>query len=590
MNPITPGTDGEARPRSEVRDGMHIEWDAQIPMSDGLILRADVFRPLDDRSCPVILSMGPYAKGLAFQEGFKSMWERMVAAHPDVAAGSSNKYQNWEVVDPEKWVPDGYACVRVDSRGAGRSPGRMDVWSPQETRDFYDCIEWAGQQPWSNGKVGLSGISYYAMNQWQVAALQPPHLAAICVWEGAGDFYRDAYRHGGIVSMMPLRWYGRQVLSVQHGVGERGRKSVVTGELIAGPPTFSEDALKANRGELEVDVFEHPLDDEYYQARTPVWEKIVVPLLSAGNWGGQGLHTRGNFEGYLAAASKQKWLEVHGLAHWPHYYTDYGGLLQKRFFDCFLKGERQDWDGQPPVQLQIRHPGEKFVERHESEWPLARTEWTRVYLDPTTMALTMTEPTATATLDYATMGDGLTFWLPPHDQPREITGNIACKLFVSSLTSDADLFVVVRVYDPAGKEVTFHGALDPQTPVAQGWLRASHRKLDPARSLPYRPYHTHDEIQPLAPNEVVELEIEVWPTCIVVPPGYRVRLDVRGKDHHCDGPPVVIPNTPYPFTGVGPFSHTHPKDRPSEMFDTRNALHFAPGRQPYLLLPIIPNA
>ena len=166
--------------RSEVRDGMRIDWDGPIPMDDGVVLRADVFRPVADGKYPVILSYGPYAKGLAFQEAYRSAWTRMTAAYPETAAGSSNKYQNWELVDPEKWVPDGYACVRVDSRGAGRSPGHLDVWSAREARDLYDCVEWAGTQAWSNGKVGINGISYYAMNQWQVGELRPPHLAALC--------------------------------------------------------------------------------------------------------------------------------------------------------------------------------------------------------------------------------------------------------------------------------------------------------------------------------------------------------------------------------------------------------------------------
>ena len=113
--------------------------------------------------------------------------------------GSSNKYQNWELVDPEKWVPDGYACVRVDSRGAGRSPGLLDVWSARETQDLYQCVEWAGTQSWSNGKVGINGISYYAMNQWNAGALKPPHLAALCMWEGSSDYYRELCRHGGIL-------------------------------------------------------------------------------------------------------------------------------------------------------------------------------------------------------------------------------------------------------------------------------------------------------------------------------------------------------------------------------------------------------
>ena len=172
---------------------MQVDWDVPIEMDDGVVLRADVFRP-DDGRRPVILSYGPYAKGLAFQEGYPNQWERMVSQHPDVAAGSSNRYQNWEVVDPEKWVPDGYACVRVDSRGAGRSPGRLDPFSPRETSDLAACIEWAAGQPWSTGKVGLDGISYYAMNQWHVAGRAPRGLTAMCTWEGASDWYRDAER------------------------------------------------------------------------------------------------------------------------------------------------------------------------------------------------------------------------------------------------------------------------------------------------------------------------------------------------------------------------------------------------------------
>jgi len=164
------------RTRTEIRDGMRIEWDVPIPMDDGIVLRADIFRPVADGRYPILLTYGPYAKGLAFQDGYPSAWERMVTQHPDVAAGSSNKYQNWEVVDPEKWVRHDYICVRVDSRGCGCSPGYIDHFSPRETKDFYDCIEWAGVQPWSNGKVGLNGISYYGINQWHVATLQPPHL------------------------------------------------------------------------------------------------------------------------------------------------------------------------------------------------------------------------------------------------------------------------------------------------------------------------------------------------------------------------------------------------------------------------------
>src|SRR5919204_311627 len=253
--------------------------------------------------------------------------------------------------------------------------------SPRETRDLYDCIEWAAAQPWSNGKVGLAGISYYAMNQYQVATLQPPHLAAICPWEGASDWYREVYYHGGILSEFAGNWFRRQVETVQHGLGERARKSPVTGESVAGPETLSDAELARNRVELGVEIKRHPLMDSWYGERNLDWSRVQVPMLSAANWGGQGLHPRGNYEAFTQAASEQKWLEVHGLEHWTHYYTDYGVDLQKRFFGHFLKGEDTGWDRQPRVQLQVRHI-DRFVERHESEWPLARTEWTRFYLDP----------------------------------------------------------------------------------------------------------------------------------------------------------------------------------------------------------------
>ncbi|HUC65411.1 MAG TPA: CocE/NonD family hydrolase [Stellaceae bacterium] len=576
------------RGNSELRDGMRVDWDVPIAMDDGIVLRADVFRPPAEGRYPVILTYGPYAKGLAFQEGYSSAWNIMAAKHPDVTAGSSNKYQNWEVVDPEKWVPDGYACVRVDSRGAGRSPGVIDHFSPRETRDFYLAIEWAGVQPWSNGKVGLNGISYYAINQWHVAALQPPHLAAICIWEGAADWYRDMTYHGGILCTFFANWYDMQVRTVQHGLGERGPKSRVTGELVCGPETLSEAVLERNRSALADDVRAHPLDDAYHRARSPDWSKITVPLFSAANWGGQGLHPRGNFEGFVRAASAQKWLEAHGIEHWTHFYTDYGVGLQKRFFGHFLKGADAGWQNEPRVRLQIRHPGERFVERHEREWPLARTQWTRFYLDSAGPSLGPKLPTAAAALGFDAMGDGITFSTPPLAEAVEITGPSAVKLVLSSSTSDADLFAVLRVFAPDGTEIVFQGALDPHTPIGQGWLRASHRKLDPELSTPYRPYHRHDAVEPLTPGEPVELEIEIWPTSIVVPAGHRIALTLRGRDYEHPGPGARLSNMKNEFRGCGPFLHDDSRNRPNAIFAGRTTLHLTPDRPAYLLLPIIP--
>ena len=567
---------------------MLIDWDVIIEMDDGLELRADVFRPVNEGRYPVILSYGPYAKGLAFQEGYPSAWRRMAAEHPDVTAGSTNKYQNWEVVDPEKWVPEDYTCVRVDSRGCGRSPGYVDHFSPRETQDFAACIEWAGEQSWSNGKVGISGVSYYGINQWQVAAMQPRHLAAMCIWEGAADWYRDMTHHGGILSTFWANWYDMQVKTVQYGLGKRGPKSRVTGQLVCGSETLTDKELADNRCAFGDDIFAHPLDDEYHRARSPNWDRVTTPFLSAGNWGGQGLHLRGNFEGFTRAASTRKWLEAHGLEHWTEFYTDYGVQLQKRFFGYFLKGEDNDWKTQAPVQLKVRRV-DGFVERSEDDWPIPRTQWTRFYLTADGTSLTVTPPSDEGRISFAAQGEGVTFFSAPLAADTEITGPAACKLRISSSTADADLFLILRVFDPDGKEIVFQGAIDPCTPIGQGWLRASHRKLDEALSRPWRPYHSHAELQPLTPGAPVDLDIEIWPTSLVIPAGYRIALSVRGKDYECPAAEGArLSNFKNELRGCGPFLHDDPRDRPQEIFGGETTIHVRADQPGYLLLPVIP--
>ena len=573
---------------------MHIEWDVPIEMNDGLVLRADVFRPIDGADAPVILAYGPYAKGLGFEQGYPDAWHAMVKNHPDVTAGSSNRYQAWEVADPEKWVPDGYACVRVDARGWGRSPGSIDPWSLREARDLHDCIEWAGTQPWSNGKVGLLGISYYAINQWHVAALQPPHLAAMIPWEGFADFYRDMNYHGGIGSDMKRVWYRRTIETVQHGLGQRGARSLNTGELVAGPETLTDDELAANRIDFIGQIIEHPLDDEFHRERSARFDEIVTPFLSSGNWGGSSLHLRGNVEGFVRAASEQKWLEIHGLEHWTEFYTDHGVGLQKRFFDHFLKGIDNGWDQQPPVMLRVRTVDGGFVDRAEQEWPIARTTWTRMYLDLDGEALTPDPLGAGSSRSFDAMeDDGITCSTPPLTEQLEITGPVAAKVFVSSSTTDADLFAVLRVFRPDGSEVVYQGAVDPHTPVGHGWLRASHRALDEELSTEYRPYHTHDREEPLVPGEVVELDVEIWPTSVIVPAGHRIALTIRGKDYSYgngakDAGPQLSHFKGSTMRGVGIYTHEDPAHRPFAIFGGTTTLHAGGPHTSYLLLPVVP--
>jgi len=576
--------------RTEVRDGMRVTWQQPIAVDDGLVLRADVYRPVEDVRVPVILSYGLYAKGLAYQEGYRLHWEKMVTDHPEILAGSTNKYQNWETTDPERWVPHGYAIVRVDSRGAGWSPGFMDPSCPREIEDLYQCIEWAGTQPWSNGKVGMLGISYYAVNQWHVAGMHPPHLAAIIPWEGMNDYYRDIAYHGGVLNQFQERWAKHQVVDIQYGRGERAKKNPNTGESVAGPVTLSDEELAKNRVDAFEELKKHPLFDDWHRSRSADLSLVRTPLLTCANWGGQGIHPRGNFNGFTETpADTPKWLEAHGDSHWSLFSSGYGLDLQKRFFDYFLKGEKNGWEKQPRVQLNIRHPGERFVLRHENEWPLARTQWTKFHLRPATRTL---EPTPAATPDaisYEALGDGVTFLTAPLDKATEITGPMAARLYISSSTADADLFLIVRVFDPAGKELTFMGSTDPNTPIANGWLRASHRALDLQKSKPWRPYHPHDRVEPLTPGEIYECDVEIVPSSIVVPAGWLVALTVRGKDYEYKGELGEFARKfHYATRGTGGMTHNDPDNRPPAVFGGQVTLHAGGGREPYLLLPIIP--
>lgn len=579
----------ELSTRTEVRDGMRITWQLPIRMDDGVVLRADLFQPLSAVEVPVIMSYGCYAKGQAFQEAYAPQWNAMLEEFPEIAEGSSNRYQCWELTDPEQWVPHGYAVLRVDSRGAGWSPGVQDLWSAREVRDYCACIEWAGSQVWCNGNVGLLGISYYAANQWLAAAAQPRYLKAIIPWEGASDCYRELYYHGGIRCTFLDSWLPRQV-AMQYGQGARSRRHPVTGEPCAGDVTLDEAELATLRVDKRAEVKAHPLLDDYYRPVITDFDRVKVPLLSSANWGGQGLHLRGNLEGFTRSASEHKYLEVHGLEHWTHFYTRYGMDLQKRFFDRFLKGDMSAWTRQPRVQLQIRHV-DRFEPRAENEWPLARTQWTRWYLDANSEGFSPEPPRSAGAARYQPDGDGLRFMSAPMPAEMEITGPLSARLHISSSTRDADLFVVLTMLDPAGQEVAFRGAMDAYTPLAQGWLRASHRGLDSRLSRPERPVHPHDHVDPLTPGEIVALEIEIWPTCIVVPAGYRLVFQVRGRDYEYAGPvdPQRNARHRYPSKGCGPFRHDDADDRNHPELNGVVTLHTGGGFDSSVLLPVIPT-
>jgi len=558
----------------ERTDVLEFRKDVPVRMSDGITLRANVFLPLKPGRYPVVLSYGVYGKDVHFCDGFKPQWEILNRLYPGLATdGSTGRFLRWETADPERWVPDGYVLVSVDGRGSGKSEGFLDPFSSRETTDYAEIIEWAAAQGWSTDKVGLLGVSYFAMKQWQVAALRPPHLAAIVPWEGASDIYREWARHGGILSnSFTEGWLPRQVLVNQHGNGDSPLRDPDTGERTTGParePGILAGSIAPFMEELRA----HALDDAWYEQRCGRLEAIDVPILSAGNWGGPALHLRGNVEGFLRAGSKQKWLSMHIGTHYESFYLPEYVAMQKRFFDRFLKDIDNGFDQEPPVRVVIRRPDGSEV-RTDTAWPLRATEWTRLYLDAGSESLGFEAPTAGASAVFDA-GDGeVTFRTDPFERETEFTGPVALKLFAASTTTDLDLFVTLRLFDPEGKEVRFVGAHE-EVPVARGWLRASQRRLDAEKSLPYRPYLTHDRIEMLTPGEVTELDVEVWPTSIVCPPGYTLCLTVAGRDFQYETP--------------GRMLHNDPTDRPDGVFSGRTTLHTGGDRQSYLLMPQQPR-
>ena len=548
-------------------DALLIEKDVEVPMRDGARLMADVFRPKGGTRVPALLNLGPYQKD--------KVW-----IPPDTLEEKPNPLMNWETVNPLWWVPRGYAAVRVDGRGSGKSPGQCEPWSLAESIDFYDAIEWAAAQPWCNGNVGLSGISYFAINQWFVANHQPQSLKAIIPWEGFADIYRDALFHGGILSVFMTNWFTAHLM--HHTLGRASQQF---------PNAWQTNMLHF--------WLSNNLDSGAFRGAQAQWDKITVPMLSVGNWSGMSLHLRGNTEAFMRAASKHKKLRMQAGTHVHPFYTEEGRQDQLRFFDYWLKGIDNGVMDEPPVKLAIRRGRDEIEWRQEHEWPLARTRWTRLYFDLSPPAPSMaanagylvsTNPDETFSRTYpsnslGSMGStsaassqvmgggikpgmGIALETPPLSNDVEVTGPLAASFWVSSATEDMDLFLTLRNFDAEGSEVLETGQQGTPVPVAKGWLRVSHRELDPEMSLPYRPYHKHQRRLFLKPGEIVKVDVEIWPTSMVFKKGHRIRLDIQPRD------------------GVGSQSYMHYH---ADYNTGTNTIYAGGERESYLLLPIIPG-
>ncbi|KAI0023549.1 X-Pro dipeptidyl-peptidase C-terminal non-catalytic domain-containing protein [Xylariomycetidae sp. FL0641] len=605
--------------------GLRFMKNVSIPLKgSSLPIRANVYLPLtssdgsdnnnssSNNKFPVLVTYGPYGKDIPYAKFFPASFAEVNPEH-------RSKYSAWETPDPVYWTGHGYAVVRADERGTGQSPGFLDTMSRGTSECFFDVVEWCAEQPWSSGKVGLLGISYYAGTQWRVAARRPKGLAAIVPWEGMSDYYRDRCRHGGILANKFIgHWWNKQVIVNQYGRAGRsqlvfppdGPASRAQEETIEG--TLPEAALAANRQDQTVDNATHRFRDEaYYASKEFRPEDIEVPLLSVANWGGILLHLRGNVEGYAHAGSRLKYLRfITGRHDLPFFYPD-EAELQRGFLDAFLKGDdRVGWSvpGKlPPVTVTLRdrdagvNDAEReraYPKRAEAAWPIPRTRYTPYYLRAEGRGLTTERPdaatgsttTTTTQVSYPALGSldrpqAVQFATGPFAAATEITGHVVARLHVSVTPADddhaagpkdIDLFVTLRHRDAAGREVHYTGTAGDPVPLCKGWLRVSLRRTRPEHPrhrpwLPHREYLSTD-VQEVRPGEVYAVDVEMWPTNVVVAKGNRIVFEVASGDTQ----------------GSGIFQHNDETDRSPAKFAGQNHINFGEGMDNYVTLPVIP--
>lgn len=492
------------RPRVEVAPAgpMRVERDVAVPVRDGTVLRLNVFRPSDDAPVPVIMSAHPYGKDKVparTRSGRGVNFQYRIFPQPQPVRFSEQT--SWEAPDPAFWVAQGYAVVNADLRGGGTSEGVDDLLSEQEAQDYVDLIEWVAAQPWCTGKVGLDGVSYLAISQYRVAALRPPHLAAICPWEGFSDVYRDFAYPGG--------------------VREDGF-SVVWGNVTAHAARVAANPRKEFRA--------RPERDDWYRAHTPDLERIEVPMLVCASFSDHLLHTRGSFEAFRRAGSSRKWLYTHRDGKWSHYYSPSATQERRRFFDHVLKGEDNGWDRRPAARIAVHEQGPEPAEVLLADtWPPSDAQDSVLHLDNADGRLSEQAPGRPAEATFSLRrGRARWDWQLPAD--LDVIGPMALTVHVSVTgTDDPVLFARVRKLR-GGEEVTFEGSFGFSLDgVSVGWQRAAHRELEPELSTPAQPVHRHDVAEPLRPGEVVPVRIALLPHATRFRAGETLRLELTGR-------------------------------------------------------------
>ena len=530
------------QPGESVDNGIRCERDVPVKMRDGTTIYIDIYRPDGGTDLPAIVAWSPYGKRGGYAPGGTIIPVGKHGIPPNVTSPMTK----FEAPDPAYWCHYGYAVINVDPRGVGYSEGDVAFMGTQEGQDAYDLIEWVASRDWCNKRVTMQGNSWLGMIQWFTAAERPPHLTCIAPWEGCSDMYRDFCVRGGIL--------------------ESGISDFVA-HLICGSRDQEDIVAMARK---------YPLMNGYWEDKIAKVENIEIPAYVLAGYTNV-FHPRGTFDAFKRMPTPNKWLRVHTNWEWIEQYDPNGLEDLRRFFDRYLKGIRNGWEYTPRVRLSLYDPGGvNVINRPEDEWPLARTQYQKLFLDAATKTLS-TKPVGKESSIHYDARDGEVVFTMKFEKDTELAGHAKLYLYVEATGSnDMDLFVRIGKLDEQGNRLD-HLALGFPEPGFPGFLRVSHRQLDKERSTPQQPYHTHRREQMLKPKEIVPVEIEIWPIGMIWHAGQQLRIRVSGHD--------LMPgsNMAHKATGV---------DVPW-FFETRNKgnhiIHTGGKFDSYLLVPKIPR-
>lgn len=500
---------------SERKHEVLIERDVRVRLPDGTHLDGNIYRPATPGRYPVIVGAHPYNKDLQ--------------SPPLRPVGFTPMRGYMESGDSSFFARRGYVHAVFNVRGTGKSEGFYQLGGPLEVQDVCHLVAWLAGQSWSDGNVGMFGVSYFARIAKLVAAEGPPALKAVFAPFAGTDDYRHRWYHGGILASGFLaHWRNsahnpryRSLYKEAHGE-EKYRQAIAAAmrdeEIMAQPPL--REALQnpdAGTNAVIVDVLIHPLDGPFWRERSARDDKAKIPAYLGACWGIYGLHLPGAFTAW------KDWKGPKKMVIGPPVYLDRPVYQYQdealRWFDHWLKGVPTEVMDDPPVRCFIPGTGEwKELE----DWPPRETRWTSFYLH---VDGTLSEhepwpgPGAASFNESAFEHGSATFVTPPLVENTEILGPAVLTLHLSADDTEALLFATLLAVDIEGKEHE----------LTRGWLRASQRRVREG-SDPWEPVLAHDRREPLEPGKVYELRIPIVPTARLFRAGERIALRIKSAD------------------------------------------------------------